>query len=91
MIENFSYPVARHSLAPGEWICVVTDGVTEAMNASGEMYGAARLRAVLSGQADAATPAERLAAVRADVGRFVGAAVPSDDLTLLCLRWDGGA
>jgi len=32
-----------------------------------------------------------LAAVRADVGRFVGAAEPSDDLTLICLRWNGAA
>jgi hypothetical protein len=30
-----------------------------------------------------------LAAVRADVRAFVGAAVPSDDLTLLCVRWNG--
>jgi hypothetical protein len=29
--------------------------------------------------------------VRADVARFVGGAEPSDDLTLLCLRWRGAA
>jgi hypothetical protein len=28
--------------------------------------------------------------VRADVRAFVGPAVPSDDLTLLCVRWNGG-
>jgi len=30
-----------------------------------------------------------LAAVRVDVGGFVGGAEPSDDLTLMCLRWAG--
>jgi serine phosphatase RsbU (regulator of sigma subunit) len=91
VVEDYSYPVERRSLVAGEWICVVTDGVTEAMNVSGELYGAARLRAVLDRLADSATPSELLTAVRADVGRFVGAAVPSDDLTLLCLRWNGRA
>jgi serine phosphatase RsbU (regulator of sigma subunit) len=68
---------------------VVTDGVTEAMNARGELYGARRLAAVL-----AAAPADADSAgvgmrVREDVRRFVGDAEPSDDLTLLCLRWNG--
>lgn len=89
VVEGFDYPLARHTLVPDEWICVVTDGVTEAMNASGELYGAARLKAVLELLPPQASPAEMLAAVRADVGRFVGDAEPSDDLTLLCLRWRG--
>lgn len=91
VMENFAYPVAYRSVAAGEWICVVTDGVTEAMNESGELYGAARLQRVLAGLPESVAPPELLAAVRADVGRFVGTAEPSDDLTLLCLRWIGAA
>ena len=89
VMENFAYPVEYRSVAAGEWICVVTDGVTEAMNESGELYGAARLRRVLAALPESADPTALLAAVRADVGRFVGAAEPSDDLTMLCLRWHG--
>jgi adenylate cyclase len=89
VMENFAYPVEYRSVAAGEWICVVTDGVTEAMNEAGELYGAARLRKVLGTLPDAVTPPELLAAVRADVSRFVGGAEPSDDLTMLCLRWNG--
>jgi serine phosphatase RsbU (regulator of sigma subunit) len=89
VIENYAYPVQHRALAAGEWICVVTDGVTEAMNAAGELYGAARLRAVLGALPASIGPSELLAAVRADVGRFVGAAEASDDLTLLCVRWNG--
>jgi adenylate cyclase len=91
VMENFVYPVEHRALAAGEWICVVTDGVTEAMNAAKALYGAARLQAVLEALPASATPTELLAAVRADVGRFVGAAEASDDLTLLCVRWNGAA
>ena len=91
VLENYAYPVEYRALAAGEWICVVTDGVTEAMNTAGELYGAARLHAVLDALPSSINPSELLAAVRADVGRFVGAAEASDDLTLLCVRWGGAA
>jgi len=89
VVEGFDYPMARHQLVPGEWVCVVTDGVTEAMNPSGELYGAGRLRKVLAALPADVAPQAMIAAVRADVGRFVGEAEPSDDLTLLCLCWHG--
>lgn len=89
VIENYAYPVERRELAAGEWLCVVTDGVTEAMNPLGELYGAKRLTAVLQAVPEQAMPSEVLAAVRAEVRAFVGTAVPSDDLTLLCVRWNG--
>jgi len=89
VIENYAYPVEYREIAAGEWICVVTDGVTEAMNESGELYGAARLQSVLQNLPEGIAPAALLAEVRADVARFVGAAEPSDDLTLLCVRWNG--
>jgi serine phosphatase RsbU (regulator of sigma subunit) len=87
VIDDYAYPLARRRLAAGEWLCVVTDGVTEAMNAAGELYGAARLRTVLESLPRSADPQAVLATVRVDVGRFVGSAEPSDDLTLMCLRW----
>jgi serine phosphatase RsbU (regulator of sigma subunit)/CHASE2 domain-containing sensor protein len=89
VMENYAYPVEYRSLAAGEWVCVVTDGVTEAMNPAGELYGAARLQAVLASLPSEVDPSGLLAAVRADVSRFVGDAEPSDDLTLLCVRWAG--
>ncbi|HET9736416.1 MAG TPA: CHASE2 domain-containing protein [Burkholderiales bacterium] len=89
VIEDYAYPVEHRDIAAGEWLCVVTDGVTEAMNPRGEFYGAQRLGEVLRSVPQQAAPADVLAAVRADVRAFVGAAVPSDDLTLLCVRWNG--
>lgn len=91
VLESYPYPVERRPLAAGEWVCVVTDGVTEAMNAAGALYGAPRLQTVLEALPASIGPGELLAAVRADVGRFVGAADAFDDLTLLCVRWNGAA
>jgi len=90
-LDEFEYPTSYRQLARGEWLCVVTDGVTEAMNASRELYGNARLDSVLGDVPAGAAPEAVVEAVREDVRRFVGAAEPSDDLTLLCLRWDGDA
>ncbi|HEX6265363.1 MAG TPA: CHASE2 domain-containing protein [Burkholderiales bacterium] len=83
------FPFATHStqLAPGEWLCAVTDGVTEAMDATGALYGAQRLKEVLGSLAPGVSAQEITAAVRDDVKRFVGEASASDDLTLLALRW----
>ncbi len=89
VVADYTYPSENRSLAVGEWLCVVTDGVTEAMNESGALYGAERLHTLLAGLPETATPAEISAAVREGVRRFVGRAEPSDDLTLLCLRWNG--
>jgi serine phosphatase RsbU (regulator of sigma subunit) len=88
VIEGFDYPSEHRSLAQGEWLCVVTDGVTEAMNTQVQLYGGARLRNLLAGL-HSTGPAEVIAAISADVRRFAGSAEQSDDLTLLCVRWNG--
>ena len=84
--ETFPCVTDTVQLAPGEWLCAVTDGVTEAMDASGALYGVQRLEQVLSSLAAQASPEDIAAAVRDDVKRFVAGAGASDDLTLLALR-----
>jgi serine phosphatase RsbU (regulator of sigma subunit) len=90
VIEGFEYPTGHRDLAAGEWLCVVTDGVTEAMNARRELYGAQRLRTVL-GRMGSASAQSIVAQVAADVHRFAEGAEQSDDLTLLCAQWNGAA
>jgi sigma-B regulation protein RsbU (phosphoserine phosphatase) len=71
-------------LAPGDRLLLFTDGVSEVQSASGEMYGEARVEALLRAAGD--LPAAELAdRVAADVRRFA-AGEPADDLTLLVLR-----
>jgi adenylate cyclase len=88
VIREFPYSSGVVELAPGGWLCVVTDGVTEAMNPRQELYGSARLLSRLVGCASL-EPQALVHAVRDDVRAFTAGAEPSDDLTLLCVRWNG--
>jgi adenylate cyclase len=88
VIEGFLYPSAHRQLSPGETLCVVTDGVTEAMNPRGELYGSRRARQLFAAQVDA-TPKKLVEALAADVARFADGAEQADDVTLLSVRWNG--
>ena len=87
--RDAAHPSGRLSLAAGEAIFLFTDGVTEAMNPAGELFSEERLEAVLRG-VSGRTSAEIVAAVTAGLRDFVGAAQPSDDVTMLVLRRTGG-
>lgn len=87
VMDDFEYPVQHYQLQPGESLCLTTDGISEAMNAAGELYGNERLNGLLAGVATTA-PAAVVQAVRDDVRRHVDGAEASDDLTLLVLRWN---
>ena len=85
--DAFPFTTDTRQLAAGGWICAVTDGVTEAMNEQGELYGARRLQKLLGSLPAEASAAGISAAVQDDVKRFVGSASASDDLAVLAVRW----
>jgi serine phosphatase RsbU (regulator of sigma subunit)/CHASE2 domain-containing sensor protein len=84
----YSFSTQSVRMAPGDTLCALTDGVTEAMNERGELYGHERLERLLASLPPGAAPREINSAVIEDVKRFVGDAAASDDLTLLALRWN---
>jgi serine phosphatase RsbU (regulator of sigma subunit) len=86
VVDDFAYRSASVALAPGDMLCAVTDGVTEAGDRARTLYGAARVDRVLAG---AATPRDVVATLRADVAAFASGAVAEDDMTVLALRWRG--
>ena len=91
-IDDFAYRGREpRACAPGEMLCLVTDGVTEAQNRGGRALRdrAAARRCCARLDADRATAREVVDAVCADLAAFVGDAERSDDLTLLVLRWIG--
>jgi sigma-B regulation protein RsbU (phosphoserine phosphatase) len=53
-----------------------------------KLYGGPRVLETLSGL-QAASPEVVIAALNDDVRRFAGGAEQSDDITLLCVRWNG--
>jgi phosphoserine phosphatase RsbU/P len=77
-------------LAPGDWLIVFSDGVSEAMSASGEEYGEERILAVAEKQTSVA-PSDMLQAIFADVRAFTKGAAQSDDITALVLRYGPSA
>jgi sigma-B regulation protein RsbU (phosphoserine phosphatase) len=83
-----AYPRADTQLAADEALVLFTDGVTEARDPEGGMYGEERLLAALAREGDP-EPAALIAAVIADVTTFMRDAPLADDLTVLALRCDG--
>jgi len=79
------YDTGQISLATGEMVYLFTDGITEASNAIDELFGEARLEAVLRGGAGRAS-AEIVSSVAEAVKSFVGTALPSDDITMIAVR-----
>jgi len=80
VLEEYTRPIAS-----GDVIVLYTDGITEAMNESGDFFSDEALAQVVVGQheLDAAGIRERV--VR-EVRSFVGAAEPHDDMTMIVLK-----
>ncbi|MGL6073351.1 MAG: PP2C family protein-serine/threonine phosphatase [Fimbriiglobus sp.] len=73
------------TLAPGDRLCFTTDGVLEARNEIGEMYGVERLREAFE-QSLAHPTAEVCQSIVADLHQFRGAAPFTDDVTLAVME-----
>jgi serine phosphatase RsbU (regulator of sigma subunit) len=86
MVDDFPYQAQQAQLAPGDALVMYTDGITEAMNVGNEIYGGERLEKALH-QAGTLSAQALIERIRIDVGRHVGTAEASDDMTLLVLRW----
>ncbi len=87
--DDPDYLLERMRLSPGDAICVITDGITEAMNASGELYGKARVTGLLEREGALPSASTLVWRLRDDVRTFVGNAEQSDDLVVLIIRWQG--
>ena len=88
VFEAQHYGEAEHRLEPGDTLVLYSDGISEAENEAGEMYGEARLAAILHRFADR-SPEEVVNLILDDVRAFSGTRPPGDDTTLLVLRLDG--
>ena len=88
-MEGIRYQTHELDLAPGDAIFLYTDGVTEATNASDELFGEDRLIDTLNKHAT--DDVEALCrVVHTEVDTFVGTAPQFDDITMLALRFWGG-
>ena len=87
-IEGTKYKNHNNQLSKGDILFLYTDGLPEASNSNNEMFGFERMTESLNKyKTDSAQ--EILDGIRKDVSRFVGKADQFDDLTMLCLRYNG--
>jgi len=89
MIEDYAYAGASRMLTPGDALFLYTDGVSEAMDADGRLYGRRRLCQLLEGLGTEKTCSEIIAAVQQDLQKFGAVEERADDITMLVLRWHG--
>ncbi len=83
--NDATFASTTHELGPDPFLLFCyTDGVTEAFNADGQMFGHERLLAGLAERTDL-NPQALIKQVRKQVSSFVGPAEQSDDLTMLAI------
>ena len=87
-MENVKYREYEIQLKPGDRLFLYTDGLPEAMDAEGSMFGMERMLDTLNAEPDA-SPQKILENVKAAVNGFVKEAEQFDDLTMLCLEYRG--
>ena len=80
------------ALNAGDVMYFYTDGVTEALNESEELYGEERLEECLNRSGAKNISVEKiLEAVRLSLEEYAGDAEQSDDITMIGLKYRGGA
>ena len=87
-LADVHYQEYELQLEKGDKLFLYTDGVTEATDEKGELFGTERMLGALNACADS-SPREILTGVRDAVDAFVGEAEQFDDMTMLCLAQKG--
>jgi sigma-B regulation protein RsbU (phosphoserine phosphatase) len=85
LFEDATYSQDTIQLASGDLLIAYTDGLTEALNAQGEEFGEARLRALAEDLQDSSAQ-EACDAVVRQVQKWIANAPQHDDLTLVVLK-----
>jgi phosphoserine phosphatase RsbU/P len=86
LVPEAEFTVSTLQLEPHDTMVLFSDGVTEAMDPEEELYGVARLRAVLQGKQD--LPLEEIQkTVLESVENFARGARQADDVTVLVVRF----
>ena len=89
LMKGGVYQQGRIGLSAGDRLLIVTDGVTEANNPDGQLFGEARVEAFLAGVASSDT--QGLQELVEQVRAFEAGCPPSDDMAALLLSIDAPA
>ncbi|SCW30994.1 Stage II sporulation protein E (SpoIIE) [Ruminococcaceae bacterium YRB3002] len=87
-MDGIRFKERSFKLEPGDRIIVYTDGVPEANNTEGELFGTDRMVASFNREPDA-DPVKLVGNLKEDIDAFVGEAVQFDDTTILVFDYKG--
>lgn len=85
-VPDFEFQSQIIELEDHDQLFAYTDGLSEAMNEQGQLFGKERILECLS-RIKPTNPAETIRLAEADVRSYVGAADQSDDMTMVCLQF----
>jgi len=88
LIDAAHYPTSTRSLAPGDTLVLLTDGITEAFNADGRVFGSDRVLQSIARRAHMSAE-DIVQSLTSEVGRFSEGAEQSDDITCVAMRFNG--
>ena len=87
-MDGVRFKQHEFQLSPGDSFFVYTDGVTEATNGEHELFGTDRMLEALNKEPDA-EPDQLLKNVMDDIHRFMDGEDQFDDITMMCLKYNG--
>ncbi|MGE5258028.1 MAG: PP2C family protein-serine/threonine phosphatase, partial [Hyphomicrobiales bacterium] len=86
IFDDHQYGETQYMLKSGDSVLLYTDGVTEAMDKDGKMFGTERLKQVLASGGN--RPDRILSAINGAVALHTAGHPQSDDLAMVCLSVD---
>ncbi len=90
LIDDPKIDLGRVQLAPGGLLLLYTDGVTETIDPSGELFGVQRTQRVLEGFGPSASSEDICQGLHAALRAFRGTAPQGDDVTSLAIKAEAG-
>ena len=86
ILEGAAFDEGVLDLLPGDRVLLYTDGISEAQNAAGEMFGEDRIHACIEALPAHLSAREVVEALLASVKTFLDGVEPGDDMTVMVLR-----
>ena len=86
IMQNGVYNEWEMDLHSGDLVVFYTDGVMEAENEAGEMYGSERMELAVSRANPTKSAAEIIESILENVAHFVGATEQYDDMTIVVVK-----
>jgi serine phosphatase RsbU (regulator of sigma subunit) len=89
MFADSQFAATKFQLEKGDILVAYTDGITEAPNPAGELWGLERLERLLR-TCSSMTPGEIVERIQSDVSDFASGEPQRDDVTLVVMRVQEG-